>query len=346
MSKLKMIKLAFLTISISAACSVGFAQTSNASNPDMQTLKQSWRNTVLHASLPHKNKEACFHASYPSTKWTEVSCTVAPNRPYAQWAHADGSPSGAVSHMTSQTQTVGDGADYAAQVPGLLTGAIGGFSSATGVTSESGVLGANDYTLQLNSNFMNTAVCSGHSGCQAWQQFIYSSGEQAVFMQYWLLNYGSCPSGWNTYGSDCWKNSAAVSVATIPISDLTNLSVWASASVTNNDLVGLETQSGSITSGDFFSVTEPDSVVDLATGWNEAEFNIFGDGGGSAATFNNGSALSATIFVNQQSGSQAAPTCVSNAGTTGETNNLTLSGCTASAGAGSIHPAISFTESN
>jgi hypothetical protein len=42
-------------------------------------------------------------------------------------------------------------------------------------------------------------------------------------------------------------------------------------------------------------------------------------------------------------GSTAAPTCATNAGTTGETNNLNLRACTAAGGA---HPYIAFNEGN
>ncbi|MGD0866321.1 MAG: hypothetical protein ABSA49_12275, partial [Rhizomicrobium sp.] len=69
--------------------------------------------------------------------------------------------------------------------------------------------------------------------------------------------------------------------------------------------------------------------------------NIFGDGGGSVASFNKGSSI--TVKVNIANG-RRAPDCVAHGGTTGETNNLTLGKkCTASGGK---TPAISFTESN
>jgi len=42
-------------------------------------------------------------------------------------------------------------------------------------------------------------------------------------------------------------------------------------------------------------------------------------------------------------GSTATPTCASNAGSTGESNNLTLGKCTATGG---TSPSIQFTESN
>jgi hypothetical protein len=74
-----------------------------------------------------------------------------------------------------------------------------------------------------------------------------------------------------------------------------------------------------------YSTTGKDSVVDLATDWKESEFNIIGDGGGSEAVFNKGASTTVKIAVTH--GSSAAPACPANAGTTGETNNLTLKSC-------------------
>ena len=82
------------------------------------------------------------------------------------------------------------------------------------------------------------------------------------------------------------------------------------------------------------------TVTKLASGWNYSEFNLFGAGGGSAATFNSGSSI--TVKISMTNGSTAAPTCV-NYGTTGETNNLNLGTCS---GTGGTSPYIQFTESN
>jgi hypothetical protein len=39
-----------------------------------------------------------------------------------------------------------------------------------------GILGSNEYSVQLNTNFTGTtSVCAGHSGCTVWQQFIYAT---------------------------------------------------------------------------------------------------------------------------------------------------------------------------
>jgi hypothetical protein len=281
--------------------------------------REAWRETIVRTATP---EEGCFQASYPSIEWKQVQCTAAPNRPYMP-------RSGAVS------LTVGDGLDYAATVPALLTGSVGTFPTVTGVTSEKDG-GANVYSIQLNSNFMSTAACNGISGCQSWQQFVYSSSSRSAFMQYWLINFGTCPAGWNTFTPDCFKNSRAVTVPKQAITELANLKISGSAVTMGTDTLVFTTETQA------YSTTGKDTVVDLATDWHASEFNVIGDGGGSKATFNKGSSVTVKIAVTD--GSTAKPSCGGvHAGTTGETNNLTLKACS---GAGGSSPSIQFIESN
>ena len=281
--------------------------------------RASWRDTMVRTVAPD---DGCFYAGYPSTVWLKVGCTTAPDRPYMP-------RSGAIAN------TVGDGVDYVAQVTGLITNSIGTFPTVKGVRTERDEGQANVYSLQLNSNFMSgTAACDGISGCLSWLQFVYSSGEQSAFMQYWLINFGNhCPRGWNAFRPDCFKNSAAIAVPTIPIAQLSSLQMSGTAVKNGKDTLIFTTET------EAFATTGRDSVVDLATAWNESEFNIIGDGGGSKATFNKGSSITVKIAVDDGAINPAA--CVANAGTTGETNNLTLGSCSPVAG-----PAIQFTESN
>lgn len=344
MNKCKGIAIAVLAASMLPICASAFSQDKASYGPEVQARKD-WRYAIKD-TLPQK-PGACYHASYPSKVWKEVRCITAPDRPFAQWLPST-SKIESLKTAASGTQAVGNSVDYVAKVPGLMGLAIGQFSAISGVTSETGYYGANDYSLQLNSNFMNSPACNGHSGCLAWQQYVYSSGEQALFIQYWLINYGTCPSGWNSYSGSCWKNSAAVQVPTIPVSELINVDLWGGAS-SINDTILLTTGSYYPSAGvDSYSFTTPSSVLDLAAGWNESEFNIFGDGGGTAATFNSGSSIGVRIQLQEQGSTQTAPTCVANAGTTGETNNLNLgASCVTGVGvAGSTNPYISFTESN
>jgi hypothetical protein len=307
-----------VAVSLVSAGSMSFAIAAHAQDVEAQA-RESWRESIVRTAVPG---EGCFYAAYPSTFWAKVACTVAPNRQYRPRTATAG-------------RTVGDGNDYAASVTGLMTSAVGTFPKVTDVTGEKDDGESGDYSLQLNSNFMNTAVCAGHSGCQSWQQFVYSSGEESVFMQYWLISYGTCPKGWFRATPDCYKNSAAVTAPKQPVTQLANLKVSGTAVANGTDTMVFTTET------EAYSTTGPDSVVDLATGWNQSEFNVIGDGGGSEANFNKGASITVKIAV--ANGTTSAPTCDANDGTTGETNNLTLGGCRTFSGS---TPSIEFVEAN
>jgi hypothetical protein len=305
---------------------VGIASTSAVlgappSSDAESVAQEAWRDSIANTEAP---SEGCFMAEYPSLSWMPVGCVKAPARPFIPRSGKGG------------TDIVGDGTDYAASVSGLLSKTIGSFPAVKGVKTEVGAGGPNDYSLQLNSNFMTTAACKGKSGCQSWQQFIYASGEQLVFMQYWLIKYGTtCPTGWTSFETDCYTNSRAVTAPVEAITSLQTLKVSGTAKLHGFDSVVF-------TAGTMaYSTTGKDSMVDLATAWQQSEFNIIGDGDGSAAVFNTGSTIRVKVAVTD--GSTAAPTCAKNAGTTGETNNLNLRACTAAGGA---HPYILFNEGN
>ncbi len=318
-------------------------------------------------------EEGCFKATYPDQEWEAVACSAAPDYPVGR---AGGFPShlgqrqasGAMGRTDNEVggtagtngvapDTVGNGTAWAAQVSGsYLTSSEGSFPSVTGVTSENDGGTANLYGLQLNSYFFpsTSSACQGArlpsgTSCYQWEQFLYTpeytnSTQYYVYIQYWLFAVDStghfqsvrrCPSGWANASGQCYKNSSSVTVpASVQvISNLQNLKLKGSIAG-GNDTVTL-------TNGTtLYSVTASDSVTKLASGWNYSEFNIFGAGGGSAATFNSGSSITVKIGVNN--GSTAAPTCV-NYGTTGETNNLNLGTCAATGG---TSPYIQFTESN
>jgi len=314
-----MIRIAAVA-TLAGAVSLSVAYAAPPDDDAEAQARETWRESIVRTDVPD---EGCFYVSYPSTEWLKVECTEAPAYPF-------------IPRRGAISSTVGNGADYVAEVPGLMTQSVGSFPEVAGVTSEEGLLGANDYSLQLNSNFMTTAACKGHTGCRAWQQFLYSSGNKAAFMQYWLLNYGaSCPRGWKSHRPDCFKNSAAVSVPEEAITILASLKLSGKAVARGRDTLVF-------TAGaEAFSTTGKDSVVDLASDWRESEFNVFGDGNGSEAVFNTGSSITVKIAVID--GTAAAPACVKNAGTTGETNNLILESCSAVGGSA---PNIVFVESN
>jgi hypothetical protein len=288
--------------------------------PDAEAAaRDNWREGIARTPVPH---EGCFEAEYPNANWVSVGCVQAPDRVY-------------VPHAGGATQAVGNGHDYAASVDGLMSSAVGSFPTVTGVTGERDGR-ANVYSIQLNSNFMTTQACAGIAGCLSWEQFVYSSSERSAFMQYWLINYGNqCPQGWNSFDGSCYKNSAAVRVPTQPITTLASLKLSGTAVVGGSDTLVFTTPTKA------YSTTGADSVVYLGTAWQQSEFNIVGDGGGSRATFNKGSSM--TVKVTVTDGSTNAPTCAANAGTTGETNNLNLGSCSVAGGAA---PYIQFVQSN
>jgi hypothetical protein len=288
---------------------------------------QSWRAAITHAPTPG---EGCFTATFPLTTWKKVTCVAAPNRPYIP-------RSGGGSSLV-----VGDGNDYAAVTSTLTSNAIGSFPVVKHLTSEEDDGQSNVYSLQLNSNFMSgDPACSGAYNpkeCLGWLQFVYSSGSGAGFMQYWLIYYtgGSvrCPDGWFSYSTDCYKNSAGVGVPQEPATDLSKMSL--SGNAVNGGLDTLVYMEGT----NAYTTTGEDSVMYLSEGWTGSEFNIIGDGGGSQAVFNAGTALAVEIELTD--GATAAPTCKAHDGTTGETNNLNLKNCKVAGGA---VPLVRFRES-
>ena len=288
--------------------------------PDAAAV-QAWRAQVTQKPLP---QEGCFSAAYPSTDWVQTACRVAPNRPYVP-AHGH------------RGYTVGNGNDYSAVVTGIISSAEGSFPMISGLRTETDNGRPNTYSLQANSQFFKTSVCNGATNpasCLGWQQFVYSNSGVA-FMQYWLINYGNtCPAGgWMAYSGDCYRNSAGVSTPVQPLSQLGTLTITGTASRGGNDTLVF-------TSGDHaYSTSGKDTVVNLATAWNAVEYNVIGDGGGSQAKFNKGTSI--TVQIALQDGLTAAPTCQSKDGTTGETNNLNLGGCSASGGS---TPLVLFTE--
>jgi hypothetical protein len=296
------------------------------------------------------SEAGCFHASYPNTVWEKEDCKIVAAPPFhpVRAKSADGAP-----------EVVGNINDYVAKAKGLITQTSGGFQ-VDGVTSETGVgvkgfgghgiLGPNEYSLQINTNANETtSACDHHSGCTVWQQYLYSpdyveKGKAAVYIQYWLLGWGSsaCPTtgSWNKDGkdgdgNDCFMNSAIKTAPDLPITDLGKMSLLATA-----DPGGLDSVSFSFGT-ESHSVTASDNVLDISSVWKESEFNVVGNTDGSRADFNSGSSITVTLILFD--GSDSAPTCVADSGTTGESNNLTLGSCNAFSG---LFPNIVFTESN
>ncbi len=170
---------------------------------------EAWRTSMKQTPLPYRG---CFKASYPTTEWQEVACTTAPDYPLQPARGA-------------RSKTVGNGHDFTGVVSGLLSQAEGSFPTVTGLAS------SNAYSVQLNTNlFYTPAFKCGTTDCVGWQQFVFESSG-SVYMQYWLLGYGtSCPSSWTEYQGSCYKNSSATSTNSLPISNLGYTSLTGKAS--------------------------------------------------------------------------------------------------------------------
>jgi hypothetical protein len=329
--------LTALVVGLASAASSAFA----AAPTDAQA-RANWNDVITHVAAP---SEGCFHATYPETKWVKDQCFQSPHRYLAPPRR----------NSQGKWETVGNGNDDVIEVSGHQISEITGtFPTVTGVKTEKGVgvsafggggiLGANEYTLQINSGIdKTTAACKGKSGCVIWEQYVYSpdydvQGSAAVFIEYWLLGYGStCPSGsWQSDGSgDCVYNSNYTSAPDEPITQLSKEKFTGSAASGGNDVAVFTDGSTA------YTFSAKDSALDLGTAWDQSEFNVVGNAGGSKADFNSGSSVTVKIAAND--GSTATPTCLKEGGTTGETNNLTLKSCTATGGS---TPYIEFVESN
>jgi hypothetical protein len=318
------------------------SNTGAGSDDPQSVALENWR-AVMAQNPPQE--AGCFRESYPSLVRERVDCHAGP-------------PQGV--HPVHRTPTdnapevVGNGKDYAAETKGKTFWAGGSFldvsvQSETSVGGDNGILGPDEYSLQINTNHWGTtSACDGGTtfDCRVWQQFVYATDydcdfwgcDAGVFIQYWLLNYGYCPSNWTQSGNDCYINSNVVSAPDFPITDLANLSLHAAAQPGGQDCAVVYDNTGT-----GWGVCSSDGVLDISSVWDKTEFGIFGDSGGSQAQFSSGTSFTELLQVNDGSG--AAPTCLKGAGTTGETNNLTLGKCTPLVGNG-LWPRIRFTESN
>ena len=92
-----------------------------------------------------------------------------------------------------------------------------------------------------------------------------------------------------------------------------------------------------------YQATGDNRFPDLGSQWNEAEFNVFGGGNSSAATFNSGSNL--VVRTEVISGTTAGPGCDLRT-FTGESTNLTLGNSPVLSPALTPGPALVFSESN
>ncbi len=122
----------------------------------------------------------------------------------------------------------------------------------------------------------------------------------------------------------------------MPVSKIGSIQLSGSATAGSVDTVMFSIN------GQAYSVSQNAKTLNINKIGRQSEFNIFGNGiDNPVVSFNRGSSVTVNVAVND--GTTNAPTCLGNAGTTSEQNNLTLGSCTASGGSS---PRISFTQSN
>jgi hypothetical protein len=237
---------------------------------------------------------------------------------------------------------VGNGNDIAATVPSRILEAVGSFDQAVGGVGRTVDVDGGIYSLQLNSNFYRSPpACSGSknpSSCLGWQQFIFDFDDYypLAYMQYWLIHYQNpCPSNWQAFGDSCFTNSDAIHVS-VPIGySLTDLVLLGSTGG-GQDTVAMSVR------GHEYVASGQDSFLDLGPNWQAAEFNIFGYCCGGQVKFTY--PMYIVVRTKVYDGTSNAPKCFTNAGTTGETNDLTILGpCCPHRGA---FPAITFEETS
>ena len=272
---------------------------------------------------PHKG---CFKAAYPKMDWTEVQCVPVSGGP----------------HYPAQGTASGNNNSFIAISTGGISQAIGTFDSVTGATSVSDSMsGADKFSLQLNTNFFPVTLCpadptdpSGFSAC-GWQQFVFASGacggQDCVFLEYWLRDMGQsqCPGGWDTVvdgnRNHCRHRSSGDTVAQQPITSLKEMILTGSLQTNSTSgptvtvTFGAGPAMGRIADGDFL-----DLIGNF--GWQEAEFNVFGQDAASEAVFNTPTTLVVRTEIADNAGKNHPPVCIHFLGFTRESNNLHLFG--------------------
>jgi hypothetical protein len=323
---------------------------SAASPPDLE----SWRKSMSMTPAP---KDGCFTVTHPSTSWVEIPCAHPVDLPIpAAPRRQDAARRVSRESSVVSVPAIGRGTDWTAEVSGSISSATGSFPVVSGVTSDFSDAGPNLYSLQLNTNAFNNPIpcsASGETSCTGWVQAVFDSATGVAELWY-ILNYPLVSGGTTTCPSSAWILNASscylpmtgypLSVGQPPISNLQNMSVSLTVGSPNNTLVM------SVGSGTLQSISVP-NVIGLGTSWNEAEFNVFGNGNGDNATINAGATVTTKVVTQSVVPTTAAPTCEGGvAGFTIETSNLTLlpttgkpSCCLATGGSS---PSIEFMESN
>ena len=330
------IRRRFLLTGLLASILVALASAASASAASDQAVRL-WSQAIKHTAVP---RAGCFHASYPALTWQKVRCGRLPHpRDHENPPHGASAQFGPLPQVGSEVGG-GHGGVFSAKVPtGTITSAVGSIPSVSaGATEEDGGT-AEKFSLQMNSNtFSGPPECGTISGCEGWEQFIYSSSLNEVFIEFWLLNHqkpkegNKCPKGWSWLGpakkeeeeyleADCNLKSELTTLPGGPlkVSGLTGATLEGRANIGGLDSVVLVTAGGSaVASG-------APNLLDLYKGWQVTEFAVLGDFNGTKANFSSNTTLTVKTGVRPSTLSDAAPECV-NTSFTAESNNLTAEG--------------------
>jgi hypothetical protein len=366
---------AILALLMSSFVSIGAieaAESPEAPKPDLGAVREppkppnaaeleTWRQKIIHAARPKAT--ACYKANYPDTEWQEVPCVSKPRKAFlpriAKGVHTD--------------QVGGNsGADFSATTDNPITEAEGSFDTVT----TSGASNVSSYTLQLNiAPISPVNACSGSPGtgiaslpgCQGWEQFVYSTDNGGdIATQYWLLQWGkvgdkcqtpvsaSCDGshvftdGWCPFTlqdqagdkfEDCAIGGSLVTgIGAVAASSLKSITINAFPADASNPVDKMT----ATVSGSSSNAPGINKFPELKTDWKEVEFNIFGDGNSTDATFNPNTTLEVRTSV--ASGTTLGPHCDFRS-FTGESNNLTLVATTSNPAKSSL-PSLVFTETN
>ena len=321
---------------------------------------EEWRIAISKTPLPN---EGCFRASEPGAAWEEVPCGTAPTGPRPIPARLL-SP-GRVSTEPGATPSVGSrlvpevisGAnDFNASVTGLIASATGSFPLVVGAANESDNNpsatnpGANSFSLQMNTNGFSSPACNSQSACQGVEQLVYDPQVQQAYFEFSLFNYaGQCPApfGSNYFANNgtiqvCYFNSTPVNVPGVSASNLASVAMLGATNATTDTLT-------MVVNGVPYALPQP-SVLGLAKGWNDAEFNVYGEDNGTQATFIGPTTFAVQVLTQSAVSTTAAPSCPSFPTTglsTVESNTLSLvPGVADCCAFGGSSPGIIFEETN
>ena len=327
----------------------------------------AWKATIISTPL---RQTGCFVAKYPATIWQATKCGPASTLPHeGSSSRLALQPStfnlqpltvgNGNDYFAQSTSFIGSSVGSFLSTSGITseTGSVGGLG---GPGCGGAMLTTNCYGLQINAQRFFGPVTTAYSlsvSTYAWEQFIYSNtavnGGPGAYIEFWLLGYrnpaysnqASCPtsasnpptppgsSGWIPandfiFGASCYLNTAVASSPSTPGTGLGTLSLAAYSNYlsSGNDQVSLCIT----TYASCYSYALTDGVLNLYQYWVRSEFNVFGDCCLSRANFNSGTSITVLNALKDQSGNAITPTCVPG-GSTGETNNLNLAPCSASA---------------